>query len=296
MTDQPHPWVSLSSGELSAQIDPRGAQLSVLKDSGGRDLLWNGDPAIWAGRAPLLFPIVGTLAGGQYRLGSKTYRMGRHGFARGSVFAVANATSSTAVLSLSADDDTLRIYPFRFALDVHFEVIGPTLSITARIHNQDDADMAASFGFHPALRWPLPFGRPRSSHFIEFEADEPAGIRRIDSAGLLTPTRHSTPIVRRRLALADALFQDDVVIFDRLVSRHVVYGAGDGPRIRVSLADAPYFGVWTKPGANFICLEPWHGITDPEGYSGDFAHKPGVFPIASGGARAVTMAITLIED
>jgi galactose mutarotase-like enzyme len=296
MPDQQLPWVSLNSGELFAQIDPWGAQLSTLRDPQGRDLLWNGDPTVWAGRAPLLFPIVGMLAGGQYRLGSKTYRLGRHGFARGSAFAVTHATASTAVLSLTANDDTRRAYPFQFALDVHFELTGTTLSVTAWVRNQGDADMAASFGFHPAFRWPLPFGRPRSSHFIEFESDEPAPVRRIDSAGLLTPTRQPTPIVQRRLTLVDSLFQDDVVIFDQLESRHVIYGAGDGPRIRVCLADAPYFGVWTKPGANFICIEPWHGITDPENFAGDFTEKPGVFMIAPGGARAVKMAITLIED
>ena len=62
MPDQNSPWVSLSSAGLSAQIDPLGAQLSVLRDHAGRDLLWNGDPSVWAGRAPLLFPIVGALA------------------------------------------------------------------------------------------------------------------------------------------------------------------------------------------------------------------------------------------
>ena len=56
-------WISLRSSELSAEIDPLGAQLSILRDAAGRDLLWNGDAAVWAGRAPLLFPIVGALAG-----------------------------------------------------------------------------------------------------------------------------------------------------------------------------------------------------------------------------------------
>jgi hypothetical protein len=42
-----------------------GAQLSILRDPSGRELLWDGNPAFWNGRAPLLFPIVGTLAGGR---------------------------------------------------------------------------------------------------------------------------------------------------------------------------------------------------------------------------------------
>ena len=82
MTDQSRAWVSISSGELSAEIDPNGAQLSSLKDRNAHELLWNGDPEVWAGRAPLLFPIVGALAGGSYRLGCDRYPLSRHGFAR----------------------------------------------------------------------------------------------------------------------------------------------------------------------------------------------------------------------
>jgi galactose mutarotase-like enzyme len=213
--DQTHPWVSLTSHELTAEIDPHGAQLSALTDRAGHDLLWNGDPAVWAGRAPLLFPIVGALVGGSYRLGSKTYQLPRHGFARGKLFSTEGTSSSTADFRLRADEATLQVYPFRFELDIHFDLTGPTLSLTACVRNKGDADMPASFGYHPAFRWPLPFGQPRSSHFIQFETDEPAPIRRINAAGFLTPDRHPTPVAHRRLALMDALFQDDVLIFDQ---------------------------------------------------------------------------------
>lgn len=294
MADQQSKWISLRSGDLTAEVDPVGAQLSTLRDRAGRDLLWNGEPSIWAGRAPLLFPIVGMLVGGSYRLGSKIYRLPRHGFARGKLFERARSTSTTAVFTLKADETSLRIYPFRFELDVHFELYGPTLSVTTRVRNMGDEDMPASFGYHPALRWPLPFGHARSSHFIEFEIDEPAAIRRLDSDGLLAPKHYPTPVSRRRLALEDALFQDDAIIIDDLKSRSVTYGADDGPRIEVSFPDTPYLGFWTKAGAQFICIEPWHGIADPEGFTGDFRAKPGVFMVAAGAELPIKMAITLL--
>jgi len=295
MPEQSHAWVHLSSGDLTAAIDPHGAQLSCLRDRAARDLLWDGDPAVWAGRAPLLFPIVGALVGGSYRLGAQTYHLSRHGFARGKVFSIVHTTSSSAVFRLSADEASFQVYPFRFELEVRFELAGPTLSLTTRVRNKGDAQMPASVGYHPAFRWPLPFGQPRSSHFIAFETDEPAPVRRIDSAGLLTPEHHPTPIARRRLALTDALFQDDVLIFDQIKSRSVIYGSEDGPRIQLSFPDAPYLGVWTKPGAHFICIEPWHGVTDAAGFSGDFTEKAGVFVLAAGESLSTTMAITLME-
>ncbi len=288
-------WVSIRSALLSAAVDPVGAQLSVLRDSAGRDLLWDGDPAVWTGRAPILFPIVGELAGGRYRLGASTYPLSRHGFARRKPFQIVDRTASSATFRLSADAASLEVYPFEFELDIRFEIEGPTLTLAASIRNGGSDNLPASFGFHPALRWPLPFDRARAAHFIEFAADEPASIRRLDSSGLLSPQHHPTPISGRRLALDDALFREDALILDAVRSAHLTYGADAGPKIRISFPDTPYLGIWTKPGAQFICIEPWHGIADPQGYAGDFTAKPGVFEVPPGAAKSITMAITL-ED
>jgi galactose mutarotase-like enzyme len=295
VSDPQSAWISLSSGDLSAQVNPLGAQLSTLRDRAGRDLLWDGDPSVWNGRAPLLFPIVGALAGGSYRLNAATHSLPRHGFARGRLFEIVEWSSAAAALTLTADEATLQIYPFHFRLDIRFALEGSTLSVITQVRNEGSEDMPASFGYHPAFRWPLPFGRTRSSHGIGFEQDEPAPIRRLNADGLMKAERFPTPIVHRRLALDDALFQDDVIIFDRIRSRSVIYGAADGPALRVDYPDSPYLGLWTKPGAGFICVEPWHGVADPEGFSGEFSTKPGVFVLAPGASLPITMAITLLE-
>jgi galactose mutarotase-like enzyme len=294
VSDRRTDWVSLSSGVLTAEVDPLGAQLSSLRE-GGLDLLWNGDPSIWAGRAPLLFPIVGALAGGSYRLGSRTYPLPRHGFARGKRFDIVDSTAASASFRLKADEATFQVYPFHFELHVEFVLDGPSLSVTTVVRNTGEHAMPASFGYHPAFRWPLPYGRARAAHFIEFESEEPAPVRRLDANGLLLPARLPTPVRTRRLPLSDALFQQDALIFDAIRSRSVSYGADGGPRLRVSYPDAPYLGLWTKPQAPFICIEPWHGVADPEGFSGDFGAKPGVFTLAPGASLPVRMSITLLE-
>ena len=293
MPDRHSDWVLLSSPQLQVEIDPLGAQLSALRDQDGADLLWNGDPAVWSGRAPLLFPIVGTLNGGAYRLGARRFPLPRHGLARTRRFEVRETSGTGASFRLVADAATLEVYPFRFELEVEFSLAGAALSITTWIRNLGGTDMPASFGYHPAFRWPLPFGQPRSEHFIEFAADEPQPIRRLNSVGLVTPTCYPTPVSSRRLRLTDALFQDDVMIFESVHSRSVLYGAHGGARLRVSFPDAPDLGLWTKPGAGFICIEPWHGMSDPEGFSGELGAKPGVFEVAPGAAVPVRMTIEL---
>jgi galactose mutarotase-like enzyme len=295
MEDQSRAWTSISSRDLTAEIDPRGAQLSILRDRDGHDLLWSGDASLWAGRAPLLFPIVGVLAGGSYRLGSTHYPLSRHGFARDKPFTLESASEAAVTFVLRSDPSTLAVYPFQFELRAHYELNETTLSVSTEIRNRGGQDMPASFGYHPGFRWPLPYGQPRGSHLIKFETDEPDAVRRIDAKGLLTPTRHATPIAKRELLLADALFQDDVLILDRVKSRSVVYGSGLGPKLRIGFPDAVYLGLWSKPGAPFICIEPWHGITDSQGFAGDFTEKPGIFVLQGGAALTSTMDITLLE-
>lgn len=294
MSDSSATWITVRSGELSATIDPLGAQLSVLRDADGRDLLWNGDTQYWGGRAPLLFPIVGALNGGEYRLDSRRYALGRHGFARGRAFEVVSSSDGEATFRLRADDATRAVYPFEFELQVEFIVDGPELAITAWLRNAGVEALPASFGFHPAFRWPLPYGQSRDGHFIEFEADEPGRMRRIDADGLMMPSHLPTPIDQRRLTLADEQFSADVMIFDQVMSRTVTYGAATGPRLAIHFPDAPFLGIWSKPGAPFVCIEPWHGVTDPAGFSGDFRQKPGVFVLTPGEQAAIQMSITLL--
>ncbi|MEO7775399.1 MAG: aldose 1-epimerase family protein [Steroidobacteraceae bacterium] len=286
-------WLTIASLQLSAQIDPHGAQLSVLRDGGGRDLLWSGDPAAWAARAPILFPIVGTLNGGHFSHCGKAYPLPRHGFARRRQFEIVCSDGVSATLRLRADHATRAVYPFEFELEVQFRVDGPSLHITASVRNIGSITMPASLGFHPALRWPLPYAQPRNQHFIEFESEEPAHARRISAEGLLLAETVPTPILNRRLVLTDALFESDVLILDQLRSKSLTYGAAAGTRLHVAFPDATCLGLWSKPGAGFICIEPWRGVTDPVGFIGDITDKPGVFLVAPGVAESLRMVTTL---
>jgi len=293
VNEAPSDWITLRSAELSAAIQPLGAQLSLLRDRAGRDLLWNGDARFWSGRAPLLFPIVGALHDGGYRVAGQRYALGRHGFARNRMFEVISSSVGAATFRLRSSAETLAMYPFDFELEVRFVLEGAALDIEVSLRNPRARELLASFGFHPAFRWPLPFGQSREAHSIEFESDEPDGARRIDAQGLLLPERVPSPLRERHLALDDALFADDVLIFDRVRSRRVLFGGRSGPRLDIHFPDTPFLGVWSKPGAPFVCIEPWHGITDPQGFTGDFRDKPGVFPLAAGGVKRMRMSISL---
>ncbi|MDP1749166.1 MAG: aldose 1-epimerase family protein [Reyranella sp.] len=280
--------VSISGPGLGAQISAVGAELVRLQDGGGSDLLWSGDPAFWTSHAPLLFPIVGEAKGNRIRVAGAQYGIGRHGFARTSTFALISSDGAHCTWRLEASEVTRRQYPFEFRLDVTYRIEGAALHMTAEVTNRGDGRMPAAFGFHPALRWPLPYGKPRAAHEIVFEQDEPAPIRRpID--GLLSSARYPTPVRGRRLVLHDSLFEDGAIVFDRLASRSLVYGEA----LRVSFPRMPHLGIWTKPGAGFVCIEPWQGHASPEDFDGELADKPGMVAIMPGATESFAMSIAL---
>ncbi|WP_240500159.1 aldose 1-epimerase family protein [Sphingomonas montana] len=281
--------VVIASSGLVVTISPDGAELQRIVDDAGRDLLWDGDPAFWTGRAPLLFPIVGGLEGGTYRVDGARYALPKHGFARTSRFETMECGADFARFRLTDSDATRAVYPFAFMLDILFTVAGDRLDMVATLTNPGKVVLPASFGFHPALRWPLPYGAGRADHVVRFDRPEPEPVRTVTPAGLIAAEPLSSPVEGNLLVLRDELFAVDAVIFDRLQSRGLWYGSAGGTGVRVDFEDMPDLGIWTKPGAGYLCIEPWQGMADPDGYAGDFREKPGVVEVAPGGSRQFAM-------
>ena len=286
--------VTIASGAISARINPQGAELWSLRDADGREYMTDADPAFWTGHAPILFPIVGALRDGRYRIGDETYALPKHGFARTSRFELAASGPDHARFVLRESASTLAVYPFRFALTVGFRCERDVLRMEATVSNPAEEPMWFSFGFHPAFAWPLPGGAAKNDHRIVFAEAEPQPIRRIDGpSGLLLPESFATPVAGRELVPGAELFEADALIWDRLESRALTYGAARGSRLEIAFPDTPMLGIWQKPGAQYLCIEPWQGIADPVGWDGDFRAKPGVVELAGGASRTFRMDVRI---
>lgn len=285
-------WLRITSGALTARLNPLGAELSSLTDAEGRELMTDADPAFWSGRAPILFPVVGRVTGDAILVDGIAYSMPKHGFARRSPFTLIEQRADYARLRLSDNAETRAAYPFAFALDMAFVIEGATLTMTATVTNPGAAPLPMSLGWHPAFAWPLPYGGARGDHRLVFARNEPGRLKRITPEGYSTDAARAAPVAGDTLALADALFTDDALVWDPVGSRALRYGPPAGPWLDIDW-DAPRLGVWTKPGAAFVCVEPWHGIADPEGFDGEFCDKPGVFAVAPGASWSSTMRVTL---
>ncbi|MFT3966632.1 MAG: aldose 1-epimerase family protein [Sphingobium sp.] len=288
--------IEIASTALSATLNPLGAELWSLRDAEGRELMTDADPAYWTGHAPLLFPIVGGLRGDRYRLrDGREFSLPRHGFARRSTFDLIEQEAGHALLRLTESAETLAVWPFPFRFDMAYRIEGPALSTVATVTNRGEAEMPFSLGHHPAFAWPLPYGAPRADHRILFEAPEPAPIRRLDAAGQVLAEREDTAVRGRELIPTSGLFEGDAMIWDRLESRSLLWGAAGRPNLRIDYPDFPLLGLWQKPGAAYLCIEPWAGIADPVGFDGPLEEKPGIILLPPGESRAFRMDVTLVQ-
>jgi len=286
--------VRITSGALTATINPLGAELWSLTDADGRELMTDADPAYWTGHAPILFPVVGRPYHEVIRVDGTDYPMAQHGFARRMTFDVVAVEADRATFRLTDSAETRVHYPFAFALEIGFSLADATLSVDVTVHNSGDVVLPASFGFHPAFAWPLPYGQAKTDHRIVFAADEPDRLREIAADGTIAAATRASPLDGRTLHLRDDLFTDDALVWNDIRSDHVVYGVAEGPSLRIDFPDTPMLGIWMKPGAHYVCVEPWHGIADPEGFTGDIRDKPGIFEVPVGGRKHIALRVTLV--
>jgi galactose mutarotase-like enzyme len=285
--------VRLATPRLTAEVKPDGAELASLRDAEGREFLWQAEPA-WPRHAPVLFPFVGRLRGDTLRIGADSYPMGQHGFARDSRFELVEQDASSCRLLLTDSPATRAIYPFAFRFEVTYALHGSTLAVIFTVANPGQGTLPCSVGAHPAFRWPLPGGGSKPGHRIEFEQEEAGPMFRLNGDGLIEQTPHPLPTHGRILGLREELFRPSAMILLNLASRHLRYSAPGAPALEVAWQGFEQLGLWMKPGADFLCIEPWAGHADIAGYDVDIWSKPGMVMVGPGETRSFVHRVTVV--
>ena len=183
-----------------------------------------------------------------------------------------------------------RQYPFEFALEVEHRLLDSTLQTLVELINEDERAMPASFGFHPAFRWPMA-ASARETYCLVFDKAEAATAKRVNLDGQLEDVHERIPLDGDRLALSDQLFEHGAWVLDPVASEALVIADDVGSLATVRWAGCTQLGLWSKPGAPFFCVEPWAGYPTPKGSSTDLFNKPGAFLLQPGASRRFSLII-----
>ena len=269
---------------LRVSIASKGAELqSIFHKSFQLEYMWNGDPAFWAKRSPVLFPIVGTLKDDQYNFKNKSYRLGRHGFAREMEFETEYYQKDGAGFLLKSDEATLKNFSFLFEFRVGYLLRGDELETSYNIQNTDEEDLYFSVGGHPAFKLPLVEGTSYNDYYLEFDKDETLSRWPISPGGLLE--KNPIPVLQntRVLPLSKELFSQDALVFKHPASSSVALKSGKTLHgLDFSFHDFPYLGIWAAKNADFVCIEPWCGIADSVDSDQQLIHKEGINVLKKG--------------
>ncbi len=267
---------SIENDKLRISVKEFGCELaSIISKKTGSEFLWQGNPDIWSGQSPILFPIIGRLIDDKYSFKGKEYDMPKHGFARKLPWKTIDKSADSISFILSENDETLKIYPFLFDLIVTYTLNGNILTVSHEVLNKNDFIMYFSLGAHPAFNC-------RIGDKLVFDESETLDKMKIDLVhSLLLP--ETFPLLRdeNEINITADVFNEDALITKAVKSKKITLASsGLGRKIVFDLGNAPYLGIWAKPGAPYVCIEPWYGVNDSQDVRVDFTEKEGIVALA----------------
>ena len=268
----------IENDNLIVYINPFGAELSkIYNKKTNLNYLWNGNPNYWEGQAPILFPIIGKLKKDYIIINGNKFKLPKHGFARDSTFTVSKKEATKVVLELHNSKTTYINYPYLFCLQVSYELIENTLSVTHKVINKDTKEMYFSLGGHPAFNCPLTNKTNFEDYYLEFEKEEQATLFLINMDTGLCSGETKKIKLTKNLHLNYNLFERDALIFENLQSKKISLKSNKHNfNISMTIDNWKYLAFWTKKDAPFICFEPWEGLPDFDNSNQDFSNKIGV--------------------
>lgn len=274
----------LTNNVLAIEVKEHGAELSSIR-KGETEYLWQADPAYWKRHSPVLFPIVGSVWEGRFRVCGQEYSMGQHGFARDMDFTLVSRTEDQVRFRLESSEDTLSRYPFPFSLEIAYRLHDNKVDVIWEVVNAGETDMPFQIGAHPAFYYPDYDTNSKERGSFSFDRSDDISYILIGGKGCAdTDTRYDLQMQDGHMYIDTSSFDKDAFIIDGSQIKKVTLHRMDGTPWLSLTFDAPLVGLWSPPGKNapFVCIEPWYGRCDRVGFEGEFKDRDCVNILAPG--------------
>jgi galactose mutarotase-like enzyme len=262
-----------------------GELTSIYNLQTGIEHLWLADPDIWGWHAPVLFPVVGRCFGDEIKISGNRYPMEKHGFARKSEFKLMELSESRMVFALLWSEETLAQYPYKFEFLISYRLKDDKLIIGYEVINKDDKPISFQIGGHPAFAVPFKKNEKYEDYSVSFEWEETVSRHLINEDGYFTGKTELVLQESQTIPLTSTLFDRDALIFKDHRSRKVtIENKKNDHFLSVFFNGFTSLGIWAKPNANYVCIEPWLGYADTQGKLKEFSLREGTQKIGPGAA------------
>lgn len=289
---------TLENAFLTLTVNHSGAEIcNLISKETKQEYIWEGDANIWGGTAPVLFPIIGALKDNCYTYKGQTYSLPKHGFIRANNdLEVVEKSETKLSLRYKYNEQSLLMYPFEFEFIVTFSLEDNKVIVHHEVINHGTDEMLFSLGGHPAFACPIMEGGSLEDYYIEFNETENTETHLISEAGLANGKTAPSLSNTNKLTLTDNIFDADALIYKNLKSTSfTLKNTRNSRQLEVSTSDFDYLGIWSKPKAPYVCIEPWLGITDAEDTTGKFEDKEGVLKLDAKKSFEASYCFTITE-
>ncbi len=280
---------SAENENFSLAVKEMGAELSSLKSKKtGVEYIWYGKEEIWYGQSPVLFPIIGRLLDDKYLVDGKEYSMPKHGIARKRPFELLKNDGDSLTFIQKYSDESLKNYPYRYELEVNFQLTQNGLKVTHTVKNLDDKVMYFSLGAHPGFNCKI-------GDYLEFSDDDELFTERIDGESIIIDEKFPVFTDEKKIEITDSIFEEDALILSEFNSKELYLKSNEHDRVIKFSFDSPFLGIWAKPGAPYVCLEPWWGVNDDYNKKPDFSQKRGIMALNANESRSFSWEVQISE-
>ena len=288
----------LSNGIIAIEVAEHGAEMRSLTRE-GRQYLWTGDAKFWGRCAPILFPAVGRPACDEIRANGTAYTLKQHGFARDCEFKVLAEDKDSIRLQM-VESERSQAYPYRLGLEVCYRLEGLTVTAEWTVKNLDDKEAFFQIGAHPGFLLPDFDPEKAVNGYVRFYDKSgnlvaPTLFSDLDDGNRI-PKDHKVMLLRETPLMIPGTFIHDALIIEKgQVTKVELWDRHCELVLTVDCPQAEAFGIWApyKEGCPFVCLEPWCGLTDPKGFTGNISTREYIHSLAPGGTYTFTYTIEL---
>ncbi len=238
----------------------------------------------WKRHAPVLFPIVGKLRRNQTIINGKTFDMSQHGFARDLEYEPVTKLDNFHSYVLKSNSYTMARFPYDFELYNTYIQEENKLTFLYKVVNTGSSIMPFGIGSHPAFKIDQD-DLKRGNYYLEFEDEEKLVHFLYLIDGLVGTDYAKNQLINNRiLKIDDHTFDNDAIIIKGVQNKKIVLkNRRTGKTVlKMNFEGWPYLGIWAKPGAPFICLEPWMSTADRINSTNIFAEKTSMIKLNPG--------------